>query len=174
MNSKTKILLIATFLAVTNATSDFEENVKIASKTLGGINCMIDAVFNIENAAKDYSDDIDLCTAELSVEVSQILANSDSITKKTDIVIELDNGICQNAAYNEKTDAKKTASSSCASSMKKGMNKLYAIVDKTKNYVIDNESEISDSCHKIATSNYKGNLPIFEQLVANCAKLYKK
>lgn len=174
MNCKTTIVLLATLLAFTNAASDFEKNIKIAAKTLGGINCMIDAVFSVENAALDYSSEIDLCNVEPSAEVSQIVSNSESITKKTDNVINIDNGICQNTAYNEKTDAKKAASSLCINSMTNAMNKLYKVVDSTKNYISNNESNISDSCLKIATTQFKTELPMFEELVKNCAKLYKK
>lgn len=177
MYTKTNILLINSILlfaaGIANCT-DFQNNVKSAAKSLGGINCLTDSVFAVENVANDFIDDIQTCSEEESDVVAELVEYCETIARKTENVIDSDNNICRNSAYNEATDANKSPPALCASAITTRMDKLNAIVDKTETYVTNNVDKITDSCSQMAATELKLNLPMFTESVGNCAKLFKK
>lgn len=174
MNSKASILLFASIiLALANYgvnCTEFQDKVKAATKNMGGIKCLVDRVFDVEDIANDFIYDIDICNvAQQSAVVTKIVDYCESITRKTDSVIDANDNICRNAAYDDSSDAKKTPPALCASSIRTRMDKVNDFVEKTLKYVTKKEDSVTEACSKIAVTNLKENLPMFAELVLHCA-----
>ncbi|KNC26408.1 hypothetical protein FF38_03335 [Lucilia cuprina] len=173
MYSKIFFLLFASILVLAKC-STFKNNVKTSTKYLGGINCLIESVFNVENIANEFIYDIQICNnTKPSKFLTQIEDYCKSFGELTENIIDAHDNICKNAAYNETTDVKKITPTLCVSSIRTRMAKLNDLLEKSLNYVTNKAEKITDSCSKIAVNNLKLNLPIFTELVEYCAKLFK-
>lgn len=176
MNSKVTILLFVSGLVLARGVNDFgsegvfTQNVQASANNLGGVNCLVNAVFDVENVAEDFIYNIQVCHVTVSDVVKQILKYSKVITKNTAKVITADDNPCNNAAYNE-SDAKVVAPAACTTEIKSQMGKLYDAVYTTYTY-LNTDITIEDSCSNIAAQNLKLNLPIFAQAIDNCAILF--
>ncbi|XP_023297524.2 uncharacterized protein LOC111680132 [Lucilia cuprina] len=179
MNSKIIILLFANILALSRGADDFGSqeiyttNVLASTSTLGGVNCLIEAVFNVENLANDFSYNIQVCNVNASAVVSEILNLCNTITENTEAIINTDDNVCKNAAY-EESDAGNLAPVACTQQINTLMVNLFTAVSNTYNYLALDESTIGDTCSAIAANTLKINLPILPESVNNCALLFKQ
>ncbi|XP_046801831.1 uncharacterized protein LOC124418708 [Lucilia cuprina] len=168
MNIKIITILFASILALSCGSdlSDFTTNVEKSTKTLGGINCLTEAAFSVENVANDFIYDIEICNAKASAVVTKLNNYSKTITHKTAKVIDADDNICNNAAYDD-ADASDIPSTACTNKMNTLMGNLYTAVSDTIIYLATNPA-IADSCSEIAANTLKLNLPILTEAVKMC------
>lgn len=179
MNSKVIIFLIANItvaLARTTKTStssanSFTTNLKNSMKTLGGVNCLVESALEVENAANGFADDIKACNVKQNEAISTILDDCNLLKALSKRVVEANDNVCENDEYNEKSDAKKTASSRCAQEVKTKMTYLYNFLQYS---LKDVKQNTGNSCSDNAANDLLINLKYFPDAIESCADTYKK
>lgn len=180
MFNKIKIVLFVGILALASAQNvtlpskaNFNNYVKESTQNLGGINCLVSAIFNVEDTANNFMYNIQLCKLEEQPEIiSQLVENCEILNSKTNIVINADDNICKNAAYNESTDAYKVPPALCGRAIRNGMSRVYNMVYRTFQLLNEESASIEDPCSQMAATKLKLNLPVFAELVENCPKIF--
>lgn len=179
---KITLSFLASILALSSAAevtllskANFTKNVKESTQNLGGINCLVNAVFNVEDTANNFMYNIQLCKLEEQPQIiSHLVENCELLNSKTNIVINADDHICRNAAYNESTDAYKVPPALCGRTIRQGMSKVYNMVYKTFQLLNIESAFIDDPCSQMAATKLKLNLPVFTELVQNCPKIFEE
>lgn len=170
MSNKSLILFVGLIVALASAKASLTTNVASSVKSLAGINCLVETAFNMENAAKDFSYDIEVCKVDVADEISTILDNAAGITEITGKIIDVNDGICANAAYNESTDAGNKPPKRCSNLMKTHLGSLNTAIT-TAQSSLAKLSKIKDSCSRTAASSFKSQLSIFTGSVKECSSL---
>ena len=170
MANKILILFVAFIVVLGGAKASLKTDIANSVKTLAGINCLVETAFNVENAANDFSYDIEVCNADVADEISTILDNAAAITEITGKIIDVNDGICGNAAYNESTDADTIPPKRCSNLIKTHFDNLKNAVTTAQDS-LSNLSKIEDSCSRTAASSFKSQLSIFAGSVKECSSL---
>lgn len=177
MNSKITIFLFTTIVvalagpAKSSNANSFTTNLNNSIKTLGGINCLVESVLDVENAANEFAANIKICNVKQTAAVSTILDDCNLLQALSGRIVEVNNNVCKNAEYNEKSDAKITAPSRCARDMTNKITHLYNFLLYSLN---DLNQDIKDSCSENAVNDLLINLEYFPDAIEVCAKSYKK
>ncbi|KNC26386.1 hypothetical protein FF38_03336 [Lucilia cuprina] len=164
MYNKVSLFIVALNLVLTSvqgSTSyDFIENVEIAAQNLGGINCLINAVGNLEDSVNDFTHDFDACHVRTTDDVRSILKNCADLTDITRKIIMLNKRACKVTAYSSKD----TTPVICGSLMKQ----LDGILTSTETSL---NVSLPNTCSKMTAMKFNFKINKFKSFVANCAKI---
>lgn len=156
-------------VALTAATNevDFKQNVVKSLKNLRGINCMVDAVFDLEDAADEFSYQVYACGAAASY-TSQ-LSNVQSLMAYTTSVIQLNDGVCNNSAFDDDLDGATIPTPPCSANLDIQMSLLFKQFDATNTDIVNGLAATTTvTCVKTAMNYFKDVLNNFESGIAFC------
>lgn len=155
-----------------DSSSTFQDDVEASLKNLLGLNCMVEAVLNVEDNVGDFQYEVQLCGTELPLNVSFIVDDSEDIARITTKIIDDNDGICENAGYKEDEDASKALSAICAGNIERQMDILHVYTSNTVNEIANLAP--TTACLTMAITNFQLSLGNLEKIVSTCGQLAGK
>lgn len=147
------------------------DDVTESTKNLLGINCMIQAVYNIEDIIPDFEYEIGLCGSKVKNDASEVLNEVEKLQKPINKVIKVNKKDCKNENYKPSTDAAKVPSTKCATNIEKTMGNLNSSVDSTLTAVNEYYEQTTNACASMALLKFRYRLNNFTAVVSECARL---
>lgn len=164
------VLVLATALETTWSQSTFDQSVTDSTQNLFGINCIADAVYNLEDAAGEFLYKIQSCGQDAVSSALVVSADISDLSTTTNILINTNDNTCNNAAYADE-DARRLPSGDCVSNIRTMMDRLHK---NTKQTVLDIDAITNiNACGKMALTTYKLAVQNFDSFITVCGNVAK-
>lgn len=173
MSTKFAFIFLAISLsgvAVTEATNEagFKTNVVKCLSNLRGVNCMVDSVILLKEASNKFTNHVKrICRASSAVRIE-----INSLRAETKKIIQLNDNVCYNYAFDDDLDGDKVPNSICLVNLVTQMDSLFTKFD-VANTVMANflAATTTSACFKMAMYDFKVALDNFEPRLEFCSSI---
>ncbi|XP_037936797.1 uncharacterized protein LOC119670571 [Teleopsis dalmanni] len=153
--------------------SKFYKGLKLALRTLKGVNCSIKEALYIQLAAKSFVADCENCAVETSKKLTAVIKSCNDVINTVNDIVNYNDNICNNGNYNDGTDADKPTPSSCSKKLRSKFNTLNKQSKNTLKLVkklpdIPGEAGV---CVKASLDALTEAFTLFPTNVIECSKL---
>ena len=149
----------------------FSDNVDTATQNFIGIDCIINSIYDIEDATMNFEYEIDLCGSKVKREASDIFDEIENLKDHTKKVQNINDTTCKNKNSSQKNKTTKAPSVKCVKNIKNAMTKVNKSIDTTTKKVNAYRKKTSSSCAKISLTKFKLILGTFKAAISECAAI---